>query len=72
MAVAISFISLAYQSNLLSICLIRSIPSGGQARGGGGRGRSSRGGRALSTHGKKTGETGFGEGVEGGKRGQHG
>lgn len=71
MAVAMSFISLAYQSSLLSICLIRSIPSGGQAHGGGGRGRSS-GGRALITHSKKTGETGGGEGVEGGKRGQHG
>ncbi len=69
MAVTISFISLAYQSNLLSICLIRSIPSGGQARGGGGRGRSSGGGRALITHCKKTGETGGGEGVEGGKKG---
>ena len=72
MAVAISFISLAYQSNILSICLIRSIPSGGQARGGGGKGRSSGGGRALNTRGKKTWKTGGGEGAEGGKRGQHG
>ena len=71
MAVAISFISLAYQFNLLSICLIRYIPSGGQARGGGGRGRSN-GGCALSTHDKKIGKTGGGEGAEGGKRGQHG
>ena len=69
MAVAISFISLAYQSNILSICLIRSIPSGGQARGEGGKGRSSGGGRALNTRGKKTWKTGGGEGVERGKRG---
>ena len=69
MAVAISFISLAYQSNILSICLIRSIPSGGQARGGGGKGCSSGGGCALNARGKKTWKTGGGEGVEGGKRG---
>ena len=63
MAVAMSFMSLAHQSNLLSICLIRSIPSGGQARGRGGIGCSSGGGHALSTRGKNTGKIGGGEGA---------
>lgn len=72
MAVAINFISLVYQFNLLNICLIGSISRGEQARGGGGKGRSSGGGRVFNTRGKKIGKIGGGEGAEGGKRGQHG
>ena len=63
MAVAVSFISLAHQSNPLSICLIRSVPSGGQAHGRSGKGRSSGGERALNTRGKDTGKIGGGEGA---------